>query len=60
MTREDRIAKAMWEAEPTIYAWGPQERHRVPWEDAVERDLAGVKIFRAFARAIIAAEEPKP
>jgi len=51
----DRIAKAMWDSEPAIYAWGPQERHRVSWEEAVARDLAGVAIFRAFARAAIAA-----
>jgi hypothetical protein len=51
----DLVAKAMWDSEPVIYAWGPQERHRVSWEDAVARDLAGVKIFRAFARAAMTA-----
>lgn len=50
----DRIAKALWDSEPVIYSWGPAARHQLSWEEAVERDLAGVKIFRQFAAAAIA------
>lgn len=51
----ERVARGLWESEPVIFAWGPQERHRIPWDVAVERDLAGVGIFRQFARAAIKA-----
>lgn len=51
----DRVARAMWEAEPTIYAWGPDERRTVTWDEAVSRNLAGVEIFRGLAKAAIAA-----
>lgn len=49
----EKVAKALWESEPTIYSWGPQERHKVTWEDAVKRNLVGVTIFRAFARVAV-------
>jgi hypothetical protein len=53
----DRVAAAMWNAEPVINLWGPQERHHVSWGDAVLRDLAGVRIFRRFAEVAIAAHD---
>jgi hypothetical protein len=46
----EAAAKAMWDSEPVIYAWGPQERRRISWEKAAELNLIGVMIFRAFAR----------
>jgi hypothetical protein len=53
-------ARAMWESEPIIYSWGPHERHHVNWEDAIKRNLAGVEIFRAFARAALAPSPAGP
>ena len=51
----ERAARAMWDSEPVIYSWGPQERHHLAWEDAVSRELIGVKIFHAFAEAALRA-----
>ena len=49
------MAQGFWESETVIYEWGPQHRHRVSWEDAVGRSLAGVAIFRQFAAASLSA-----
>lgn len=56
----DVAAKAMWNSEPVVFAWGPPERRHASWEEAVERNLAGVEIFRQFARAMLSALAASP
>lgn len=52
----ERVARAMWEAEPIVYGWNHEDRRRHPsWDDAVERNCYGVGVYRQFARAALAA-----
>ena len=51
----EAAAKAMWDSEPVIFSWGPQERKNIDWGEAIKRNLVGVKIFRRFAKVALTA-----